>query len=141
MQKWEHKLLILERLALGKDWQWRDTGRVHKDQTQDQRLKEMGLEGWELVNVAPYSDEGYTVRFYLYFKRNYYSPLKQSAMNKTIKTGLAVILVLAVSCTKENIHGSTADSTASIDKAVNFSIRQRYGGALFFILTAPASMA
>jgi len=63
-----------------------------------------------------------------------YTPKNICIMKTTINTCLAAILLLAVSCTKESIHNSSAVSTQSLDKAVTFTIGDHYGGGIIFYI-------
>jgi hypothetical protein len=65
MQKWEY-LILKEEFKANKDkWEWTD-GDTQK--TTD-RLKTMGREGWELIDVAPQIGRFGTDAYSYYFKR------------------------------------------------------------------------
>ena len=64
MQKREYLRLIHEYNFSSTKWSWRDCSK----QSPDERLKEKGLQGWELVNVAAREAEEIS-EFYYYFKR------------------------------------------------------------------------
>jgi hypothetical protein len=55
-------------------------------------------------------------------------------MKTTIKTGLAAILLLAISCTKENNTIISSTVTQATGKALSFTIGQRYGGGIIFYI-------
>jgi len=55
-------------------------------------------------------------------------------MKTTIKTGLAAILLLAISCTKENITRTSSAVTQSTNKALTFAIGDHYGGGIIFYI-------
>lgn len=55
-------------------------------------------------------------------------------MKTTIKTGIAIISLLVISCTKENITRTSSASTQSTDKALTFTIGQHYGGGIVFYI-------
>ena len=54
-------------------------------------------------------------------------------MNTTIKTGLA-ILMLAISCKKESNPIRSSTVAQSTEKALRFTIGQRYGGGIIFYI-------
>jgi len=55
-------------------------------------------------------------------------------MKSTIKTGLAAILLLAISCTKENNTIRSSTVAQSTEKTLTFTIGQRYGGGIIFYI-------
>ena len=55
-------------------------------------------------------------------------------MKSTMITGLAAILLLAISCTKENITRTSSAATQSTVKALTFTIGQHYGGGIIFYI-------
>lgn len=56
-------------------------------------------------------------------------------MNTTIKTGFATVFLLAISCTKENIHNSSSGSTQSKDNSIAAHyIGERFGGGIIFYI-------
>ena len=57
---------------------------------------------------------------------------KLTIMNNTIKTPLAVILLLAISCKKENINVQSPTVKQSTYKTLTFTIGQHYGGGIIF---------
>lgn len=66
MQKWDHLHLVHEWSAGRKTWGWRDGG----SQTHNERLKKLGMEGWELVNVVVFGSPNSDIsEFHFYFKR------------------------------------------------------------------------
>ena len=67
MQKWEYKRVILDHDLM--DWTWSDTGKTMEQQSQEQRLNEMGSEGWELVSMSSFVANGETAGYAFYFKR------------------------------------------------------------------------
>jgi len=59
-QKWEYIKLI-------QAWSWEDGGDM---QTQTDRIKQMGMDGWELVTVLSFTGaHGQTIGFHFLFKR------------------------------------------------------------------------
>ncbi|MBV6394896.1 MAG: hypothetical protein HFACDABA_00466 [Anaerolineales bacterium] len=64
MQKWDYKTLTVSENR-GK-WVWSDT---QTEKSEQERLKELGKEGWELVGVALYQGQFSTLAYYYYFKR------------------------------------------------------------------------
>ena len=60
MQKWEYIKLI-------QSWSFEDSGAI---QSQTDRLRQMGLDGWELVTVLSFTGtSGQTIGFHFLFKR------------------------------------------------------------------------
>jgi len=55
-------------------------------------------------------------------------------MKSTMITGLAAILLLAISCTKENITRTSSAATQSTVKALTFTFGQHYGGGIIFYI-------
>ena len=60
MQKWEYIKLI-------QAWSWEDGGGT---QSETDRLRQMGMDGWELVTVLSFTGtSGQTIGFHFLFKR------------------------------------------------------------------------
>jgi hypothetical protein len=64
MQKWEYIRLTQSNINENKTWSWEDGSIL----SQEERLKEMGEEEWELVSVVALAGVDGTI-FHLYFKR------------------------------------------------------------------------
>ena len=64
MQKCDYKILRLSYLS--GEWEWVDTGHL---ESRVDRLKEMGMDGWELVSVAALERAGSTYSCSYFFKR------------------------------------------------------------------------
>jgi hypothetical protein len=55
-------------------------------------------------------------------------------MKPTMKTVLTAILLLVLSCTKENTVSHSSTVTQSTNKALTFTIGQHYGGGIIFYI-------
>jgi hypothetical protein len=65
MQNWDYRHLVFTYNDVSKRWYWTDNSR---EVNQEERLRVMGREGWELVSSLIYQ-VGEIPEFHLYFKR------------------------------------------------------------------------
>jgi hypothetical protein len=64
-KKWKYYSAIWSRF----DGRWKWEGQPHQQYTQVELLGELGQMGWELVAIAPYSDDGKVMAHEYIFKK------------------------------------------------------------------------
>jgi hypothetical protein len=75
MEIWEYK--VLDQDVSGSDWKWRDTLNDSNQQSIQERLIELGKQGWELITVTAHvTNGGYTTQYQFYLKRPIERPIE-----------------------------------------------------------------
>jgi len=64
-KKWKYYSVIWSQY----DGRWKWEGRPQQEYSQLELLKELGEQGWELVTIAPYADDGKVVAHEYIFKK------------------------------------------------------------------------